>query len=228
MSLGVHSEVGRLRKVLVCRPGLAHKRLTPENCRELLFDDVLWVAQARNDHNAFTSAMLERGVQVLELHDLLADTVGQPLARDWLLDRMLGVDSLDAETAQPLRTWLTELSPQRLAEHLIGGVVRSDLPFEPAGLTALCAGPTELLLALVGRTVRQQRDEKADQLAQEREKNRKLRALVDSQIVEITRLASVNEALRAELALQKAIADGKASRGHFGRKKAENERQTEG
>jgi len=146
MSLGVHSEVGRLRKVLVCRPGLAHKRLTPANCRELLFDDVLWVAQARNDHDAFTSAMIERGVQVLELHDLLSDTVSQPLARDWLLDRLLGVDSMDAEAAQPLRAWLGELAPQRLAEHLIGGVVRSDLPFEPVGLTALCAGPTEQLL----------------------------------------------------------------------------------
>ena len=61
-SLGIHSEVGRLRKVLVCRPGLAQKRLTPANCRELLFDDVLWVAQARNDHDAFTSAMAERDV----------------------------------------------------------------------------------------------------------------------------------------------------------------------
>ena len=80
-SLGIHSEVGRLRKVLVCRPGLAQKRLTPANCRELLFDDVLWVAQARNDHDAFTSAMAERDVEVLELHDLLATTVADAKAR---------------------------------------------------------------------------------------------------------------------------------------------------
>ena len=76
--MAVNSEVGRLRKVLVCRPGLAQKRLTPANCHELLFDDVLWVAQARNDHDAFSSAMVERGVEVLELHELLADTVAQP------------------------------------------------------------------------------------------------------------------------------------------------------
>ena len=46
---GVHSEAGKLRKVMVCSPGLAHQRLTPNNCDELLFDDVLWVAQAKRD-----------------------------------------------------------------------------------------------------------------------------------------------------------------------------------
>src|SRR5476649_168220 len=56
MTSGVFSEVGTLRKVLVCKPGLAQSRLTPANCRELLFDDVLWVAQARTDHYAFVTA----------------------------------------------------------------------------------------------------------------------------------------------------------------------------
>jgi hypothetical protein len=53
----------------------------------------------------------------------------------------------------------------------------------------------------------------------EREKNRKLRELVDSQLVEITRLASVNETLRTEMALLKAIAEGKVARGPFGGKR---------
>ena len=51
---GVHSEVGRLRKVL-CAPGLAHSRLTPTNCDSLLFDDVMWVQNARRDHFDFMS-----------------------------------------------------------------------------------------------------------------------------------------------------------------------------
>src|SRR5215471_7802911 len=46
MALGVHSEVGRLRKVMVHRPGLEHARLTPSNAEELLFDDVIWVSRA--------------------------------------------------------------------------------------------------------------------------------------------------------------------------------------
>ena len=106
---GLHSEVGRLRRVLVCRPGLAQQRLTPANCRELLFDDVIWVEQARNDHDAFTNAMLSHDVEVLELHDLLATTVADPVARAWLLDRKLGAGTVDAELAQQLRPWLEDL-----------------------------------------------------------------------------------------------------------------------
>ena len=59
--LGVHSEVGKLRTVMVCRPGLAHQRLTPGNAEELLFDDVLWVQEAQKDHYDFVLKMRERG-----------------------------------------------------------------------------------------------------------------------------------------------------------------------
>ena len=69
---GVHSEVGKLRTVMVCRPGLAHQRLTPGNCHELLFDDVIWVQEAQKDHYDFVLKMEERGVEVLDLHELLA------------------------------------------------------------------------------------------------------------------------------------------------------------
>ena len=84
---GVHSEVGVLRKVLVCAPGLAHSRLTPRNCDDLLFDDVLWVENAQRDHLDFVSKLSNRGVEVVELHDLLAETMSVPDAKSWLLDR---------------------------------------------------------------------------------------------------------------------------------------------
>src|SRR5690349_4587260 len=84
---GVHSEVGMLRKVLVCAPGLAHSRLTPRNCDDLLFDDVLWVDNARRDHFDFVSKLRDRGVEVVELHDLLAETLAVPGAKAWVLDR---------------------------------------------------------------------------------------------------------------------------------------------
>lgn len=148
---GVHSETGRLRKVLVCRPGLAHTRLTPANCRDMLFDDVMWVAQAKNDHYAFTSAMTEHGVEVLELHDLLAVTVGNPMTRDRLLDRELA--GTDFEAAAVLRPWLQELPPARLAEFLIGGLTPADLPFKLPGLTAACASPSDLLLPALPNTL---------------------------------------------------------------------------
>lgn len=153
MTRGLHSEVGRLRQVMVCRPGLAQKRLTPANCHELLFDDVLWVRQARNDHDAFTTALLERDVEVLEMHDLLAQTLALPDARRWLLDRKLGPGVVDAETAAQLRPWLEALPMARLAEHLIGGVARADLPFELTGLLGRCSAPADLLLPPLPNTL---------------------------------------------------------------------------
>jgi arginine deiminase len=154
---GLHSEVGRLRKVIVCRPGLAQKRLTPANCHELLFDDVLWVARARNDHDAFTAAMKDRDIQVFELHDLLADTVALPAAREWLLQRKLGPNFVDEETAAQLRPWLDALSPAKLAEHLIGGVARADLskdvPFEARGLLGAFSVPSDMLLPPLPNTL---------------------------------------------------------------------------
>jgi arginine deiminase len=153
MSNGLYSEVGRLRKVLVCRPGLAQKRLTPANCHELLFDDVLWVSQARNDHDAFTTAMTERGVEVLELHDLLAQTVEIPAARSWILDRKLGPDFIDPEAAASLQPWLDGLPSARLTELLIGGLARAEVPFEPEGLLARFSSPADLLLPPLPNTL---------------------------------------------------------------------------
>src|SRR4029450_8292343 len=88
-AFGVHSEVGRLRKVLVCSPGLAHERLTPNNCDDLLFDDVLWVQNARTDHFDSFARMRDGGVEVVELHELLAETMADAAAKAWLLDRKI-------------------------------------------------------------------------------------------------------------------------------------------
>ncbi|WP_300653878.1 arginine deiminase [Hydrogenophaga sp.] len=153
VAFGVHSEVGRLRKVMVCRPGLAQMRLTPGNCRELLFDDVLWVTQAKNDHYSFVNAMVERGVEVLEMHELLETVVANTTARDWILDRKLTANFFDQDDVWALRKWLESLPAAQLAERLIGGVVRGELPFEPTGLTARCASPADFLLQPLPNTL---------------------------------------------------------------------------
>jgi len=140
MTLGALSEVGTLRKVLVCRPGLAQARLTPANCQELLFDDVLWVAQARDDHHSFTNKLKERHVEVLELHEVLAAVLAEPAGCNWVLDRKLGVDYLDAEAAAQVRPWLQTLPAERLAEFLIGGLLRREVPFDVEGLSTACMG----------------------------------------------------------------------------------------
>ncbi len=125
---GVHSEVGRLRKVLVCAPGLAHRRLTPTNSDDLLFDDVMWVENAQRDHLDFVNKLRERGVDVVELHDLLARTMEVPGARDWLLDRKIVPHEVGLGLVDGTRAYLETLEPAQLSKYLIGGLAVGDLP----------------------------------------------------------------------------------------------------
>ncbi|MFE8070696.1 arginine deiminase [Marinobacteraceae bacterium S3BR75-40.1] len=127
-ALGVHSEIGNLRKVMVCRPGLAHLRLTPQNCDELLFDDVIWVQQARRDHYDFVTKMEDRGIEVVDMHDLLADTLAQDEARRQVLDRRITDQNVGLGLAADVRAWLDEMPAHDLAEFMIGGIAGSDLP----------------------------------------------------------------------------------------------------
>src|SRR5689334_374036 len=90
--LGVYSEVGKLRKVLVHRPDLSLKRLTPGNCQTLLFDGVLWVKKARWEHDMFVDQMRSRGINVVLMGDLLAETMRDPEARKWILERKVTPD----------------------------------------------------------------------------------------------------------------------------------------
>lgn len=129
-TLGVHSEVGRLRKVLVCRPGLAHQRLTPTNSDDLLFDDVMWVQMAQRDHADFVNKLQGRGVEVVELHDLLAETMADPEAKAWLLDRKVVANQVGIGLIDATRGFLDSLPPAKLAEFLIGGLATTDLPNE--------------------------------------------------------------------------------------------------
>jgi len=133
-ALGVHSETGKLRQVVVCRPGLAHRRLTPANCQDLLFDDVFWVKQAQKDHDVFAQTMHDEGVEVLDVNDLLAQTLDLPKARDWLLDYRISPDQIGVGMMSELRAWMDELSGAQLAEYLLGGLAVDDLPFKPTGL----------------------------------------------------------------------------------------------
>ena len=125
---GVHSEVGKLRTVMVCKPSLAHQRLTPGNCHSLLFDDVIWVQEAQKDHYDFTLKMKDRGVEVLELHDLLAETLDDREARTFVLDRRITDNSVGINAGAFMRPWLDELPSKNLAALLIGGISITDLP----------------------------------------------------------------------------------------------------
>ena len=151
---GVHSEVGKLRTVMVCRPGLAHQRLTPGNCHDLLFDDVIWVHEAQKDHYDFVLKMQERGVEVLELHDLLAETMESDEARKWVLDRRITANSVGLGIAEGIRPWLDALPAKRLAEHLIGGIALSEMPkSEVTTMLLEAAGGTSFLIPPIPNTL---------------------------------------------------------------------------
>lgn len=125
---GVHSEVGQLRKVMVCMPGRAHQRLTPSNCDDLLFDDVIWVETARRDHLDFQSKLRDRGVDVVEMHDLLTQTLANPEARKWILDNRVTANEVGLTLMAEVRSYLDGLSDRDLAETLIGGLSVEEFP----------------------------------------------------------------------------------------------------
>lgn len=131
--VGVWSEIGKLRRVLVCPPGLAHERLTPDTAEELLYDDVLWVQQARRDHYDFVAKMEDRGVEVLDLQDMINDIMGDKVARAWVLDRKITDDQVGPGLVQEVRPWLDEMSSSELGELLIGGIPFHEVPREIAG-----------------------------------------------------------------------------------------------
>jgi len=151
---GVHSEVGKLRTVLVCRPGLAHQRLTPGNAASLLFDDVLWVQEAQKDHYDFALKMRDRDVEVLELHDMLAETLADKAGRAWVLDRRITPNEVGLAAAPLLRAWLEELPPAKVAEYLIGGIAILDVPkSEQSAMLAGAYGGTDFIIPPVPNTL---------------------------------------------------------------------------
>ncbi|HWK63367.1 MAG TPA: arginine deiminase [Rhizobiaceae bacterium] len=151
---GVHSEVGKLRTVMVCKPSLAHQRLTPGNCHDLLFDDVIWVHEAQKDHYDFVLKMQERGVEVLDLHDLLAETFDVPEGRSFVLDRLITPNSVGVQNAAFMRPWLDELASAHLALLMIGGISISDLPDGIAkGMMSEAFGDAEFILPPIPNTL---------------------------------------------------------------------------
>jgi arginine deiminase len=126
---GVFSEVGKLRKVIVHRPGLEMRRLTPTNCQELLFDDVIWSRKARQEHDAFVDLMHEEfDVDVMRVHELLQDVVDDPEGRAYILDRKLVPNEVGVGGAVELRAWMNEMDSTTLVAHLIGGLTVHELP----------------------------------------------------------------------------------------------------
>jgi arginine deiminase len=146
----VDSEVGRLRQVILHRPGLELKRLTPDNAADLLFDDVLWVSRAQQEHDAFANVLRSRGVVVHYYGDLLAQTLDTAAARGYILDRVFDSRWHGPLAAELLRAAVGGLDSESLAGFLVGGITKreiSELAPEPKSIAFHSLDPDGFVLA---------------------------------------------------------------------------------
>lgn len=145
MTFGAHSEVGKLRKVLVHRPGLEHSRLTPANAEDLLFDDVLWVHQAKKEHDNFVELMRERDIEVFLAETLLTEALATAPAKDFVKEHLLGERHVGIGASAWAQEWVDEADPVDVADFLIGGITRDDVE-QTVGLTWASVDPGSMLL----------------------------------------------------------------------------------
>jgi arginine deiminase len=132
---GVHSEVGKLRQVIVHRPELSLKRLTPGNHDELLFDDVLWVERAQWEHDQFVARMRERGVEVFYVQDLLAEALAaDETVKGRLIGQVASEYVVGVGLVEQVQALLAALAPDVLAKHLIGGLTVAESGLDLAKL----------------------------------------------------------------------------------------------
>ncbi|NUS15368.1 MAG: arginine deiminase [Streptomyces sp.] len=126
MGFHVDSEAGRLRRVILHRPDLELKRLTPSNKDALLFDDVLWVRRARAEHDGFADVLRDRGVEVHLFGDLLTEALERPAAKALVLDRVFDEKEYGPLATGHLRAGFDRLSTPELTEALIGGMTKRE------------------------------------------------------------------------------------------------------
>ncbi|MGI9529435.1 MAG: arginine deiminase family protein, partial [Acidimicrobiia bacterium] len=145
--LGVHSEVGKLRTVIVHRPGLEMRRLTPSNTHELLFDDVPWATRAAEEHDAFVHLMRsDYDINVLLVHELLEEVLDDPAGRAYVLDRKLIANEVGVNGVPEMRAWMDSLDSNSLVRHLIGGVTVGELPSDFRSWASRAYGDHEFVL----------------------------------------------------------------------------------
>lgn len=123
----VDSEVGRLRQVLVHEPELALKRLTPTNKDRYLFDEVLWVARAVEEHERFQELLRARGVRVRLFGDLLRETIAVPEAKKHILDAVIDERWLGPLATDAVRNALDAMDLADLQTCLTGGITKREI-----------------------------------------------------------------------------------------------------
>ncbi|ELR64726.1 Arginine deiminase [Photobacterium marinum] len=142
----VGSEIGQLRRVLLHRPERALTHLTPSNCHDLLFDDVLSVERAGEEHDIFANTLREQGVEVFLLRDMLAETLAVPEAKEWLLNTQVSDHRFGPAFANDVRCFLADMPNQELASILLGGLSYAELPIQSSSMMQGMHAPTDFII----------------------------------------------------------------------------------
>ena len=148
--MGVHSGVGVLRAVIACRPGLALERSSPDRLPCRPGGTPVWLPQAQRDHDEFVATLQSRGIEVLELRTLLAKVLENARARRWLIDRLLEPTLADPGLFDELHAALLGLSGAALADRMIDGMTREELPMRPSGLLSAVLDMHEYVMPPLG------------------------------------------------------------------------------
>lgn len=141
----VRSEVASLETVLLHRPGEEIARITPTNKDELLFDELLWLEHAQQEHDAFAAVLAEAGVEILYLADLLSEVARDPGIADGLVRRHVTAATCGPQAVERVRELLLSGDPPTLVDHLIAGVSLEEAGAVD-GLVAAASPPAEMVL----------------------------------------------------------------------------------
>ena len=146
METGIHntSEIGRLRRVLLHRPGRELENLMPEHLDRLLFDDIPFLAEAQREHDAFADCLRSAGAEVVYLTDLVTESLTSPEARRELRDRFVQEARIaDDRMRECLEEYLDALPDRKMVEAMMAGVRKDELRGEGARLGDFLDGTGE-------------------------------------------------------------------------------------
>lgn len=132
INLQVNSEIGRLKKVLLHRPGYEIENLTPDLMERLLFDDIPYLEIARQEHDAFAQIFKDNGVEVYYLEDLIAETLENTLIKEQFIDEFLSETSIISETVKEAAKsyFLSFDSNREMVDKMMAGIRKDEFSFE--------------------------------------------------------------------------------------------------
>ena len=137
MESGIHntSEIGRLRKVMLHRPGGELENLMPEYLERLLFDDIPYLREAQREHDSFAACLRSQGVEVVYLADLVVQSLTDGQVREELIRQFLEESGVkDDRTRESLEDFFTALPDKEMVQAMMAGVRKSQLRASSARL----------------------------------------------------------------------------------------------